>query len=81
LNKAGFPSIREPNGLLRSDNGRPDGLTLIQWRDGRCVSWDVTVTDTVASNSYLGMSSACAASAAEAAAKREEDEYIELSRN
>jgi len=48
LSKAGFPSIKEPNGLLRSDNKRPDGLTLIQWRDGRGATWDVTVTDTLA---------------------------------
>jgi len=42
-------------------------------------TWDVTVTDTVAP-SYLAMSSACAASAAEAVAKRKEDKYIEISR-
>jgi len=49
LSKAGFPSIKEPHGLLRSDNKRPDGLTLIPWRDGRCATWDVTVwpTDTM----------------------------------
>jgi len=28
--------------ILRSDNKRPDGLTLIPWRDGRCATWDVT---------------------------------------
>jgi len=48
LSKAGFPSIKEPHGLLTSDNKRPDGLTLIPWRDGCCATWDVTVTDTVA---------------------------------
>jgi len=72
LSKAGFPSIKEPHGLLRSDNRRPDGLTLISWRDDRCATSDVTVTDTVAP-SYLSMSSACAASAAEAAAKRKDE--------
>jgi len=48
LLKAGFPSIIEPNGLIRSDNKRSDGLTIIPWQDGRCATWDVTVTDTVA---------------------------------
>jgi len=74
LCKSGLPSIEEPHGLLRSDNKRPDSLTLILWRDGRCATWDVTVTDTVAP-SCLSISSACAAAAAEAAAKRKKDVY------
>ena len=57
---------------------RPDGLTLLPWQiDGRCATWDVTVTDTVVA-SYVGISSSCAASAAEAAAKRKEEKYIEI---
>jgi len=48
LSKAGFPSIEEPHGLLRSANKRPNGLTLTPSRDGRCATWDVTVTDIVA---------------------------------
>jgi len=40
----------------------------------------VTVTDTVAA-SYLSTTSACAGSAAEAAAKRKEDKYVEISSN
>jgi len=50
LSKAGFPSIKEPLGLLRSDGRRPDGLTPIPWQDGRCITWDVTATDTVAAS-------------------------------
>jgi hypothetical protein len=80
LSKAGFPSIKEPQGLLRADGKRPDGLTLIPWKDGRCATWDVTVTDTVAA-SYLNGTSSCAGSAAEAAAKRKEDKYAEISCN
>jgi len=38
LSKAGCPSIKEPQGLLRSDGKRPDGLTLIPWQDGRYVA-------------------------------------------
>jgi hypothetical protein len=78
LSKAGFPSIKEPHGLLRSDGKRPDGLTLIPWQDGRCATWDVTVTDTVAT-SYLSQTSSCAGSAAEAAATRKEEKYSEIS--
>ena len=80
LSKAGFPSIKEPQGLLRSDGKRPDGLTLIPWQDGRCATWDVTVTDTVAA-SYLNATSCTAGSAAEAAASRKEEKYAAISSN
>jgi len=80
LSKAGFPSIKEPQGLLRTDGKRPDGLTLIPWRNGRCATWDVTVADTVAT-SYLSLTSSCAGSAAEAAATRKEAKYSEISSN
>src|SRR6218665_3395309 len=42
LNKAGFPAIKEPQGMLRSDGRRPDGTTLIPWRAGRNLVWDAT---------------------------------------
>ena len=79
VTKAGIPALKEPHGLCRSDGKRPDGLTLIPWREGRCATWDVTVTDTVAP-SYVALSSTAAASAAEAAAQRKEDKYAELSK-
>ena len=77
LSKAGFPSIKEPQGLFRADGKRPDGLTLTPWRDGRCATWDVTITDTVAA-SYLNSTASCAGSAAEAAASRKEEKYAEI---
>ena len=40
---AGIPAIKEPSGLDRQDGKRPDGLTLISWRGGRSLIWDVTV--------------------------------------
>src|SRR5664279_2698170 len=77
--KAGYPSVKEPQGLLRSDGKRPDGLTLTPWREGRSATWDVTVTHTAAA-SYLGITSSNAAAAAEAAARRKEDKYSDISR-
>jgi hypothetical protein len=77
LTRAGIPSVKEPHGLTRSDGKRPDGLTSIPWREGRSATWDVTVTNTVAT-SYVAMSSAQAASAAEAAAQRKEDKYSQI---
>jgi hypothetical protein len=79
MSRAGVPSVKEPHGLARSDGKRPDGLTLIPWREGRSATWDVTVTDTVAP-SYVAISSTCAASAAEAAAQRKEIKYADIAR-
>ena len=78
LNKAGVPSIKEPPGLLRSDGKRPDGLTQIPFESGKCVAWDVTVTDTLAA-SNLNLSSAAAGGAAEYAALRKVEKYTDLS--
>ena len=78
LTRAGIPATREPNGLSRTDGKRPDGLTLIPWREGRCLIWDVTVADTTAA-SYLPLTAALAGSAAESAATRKEAKYIDLS--
>ena len=78
MNRAGIPATREPHGLLRVDGKRPDGLTLVPWREGRCLVWDVTVADTTAA-SYLTATSTLAGSAAESASVRKETKYAELS--
>jgi len=50
LSKADIPTVEEPSGLLRIDGKRPDCITLIPWKDGRCVTWYVTVTDSIGYN-------------------------------
>ncbi|ESO10693.1 hypothetical protein HELRODRAFT_167185 [Helobdella robusta] len=35
--------LHEPSGIAAHDGKRPDGCTLIPWRAGRCLAWDVTV--------------------------------------
>ena len=77
LVQAEIPSIKEPAGLFRSDGKRPDGLTQIPWKAGRCMTWDVTVTDTLA-ESYLATTSTVAGAAAEGAASRKESKYQSL---
>jgi len=77
LSRADVPSVKEPDGLLRSDGKRPDGLTQIPWQGGRCMTWDVTVTDTLA-ESYLASTSTVAGGAAEGAASRKEAKYQAL---
>ena len=48
LAAADIPSILEPVGLCRSDGKRADGASIIPWKRGRAVAWDVTVWDTFA---------------------------------
>jgi hypothetical protein len=50
---------------------------MVPWRKGRCATWDVAVTDTVAA-SYVSQSSAKAASATEAVAQRKEEKYADV---
>lgn len=38
----------EPNGILRSDGKRPDGVTVIPWSHGKSLIWDVTCPDSFA---------------------------------
>ena len=78
LVKAGVPSIKEPSGLLRSDGKRPDGVTQIPWASGKCLAWDVTVTNTLAP-SYSHLSSISAGKAAERAAEMKVAKYSAIS--
>lgn len=77
LLKASVPSMKEPPGLMRSDGKRPDGTTLIPWVVGKCLAWDVTVTNTLAS-SYVSLSANSACSAAERAALNKTAKYTAL---
>ena len=45
---AGVPASKEPVGLCRSDGKRPDGMSLIPWKSGKLLLWDVTVASTLA---------------------------------
>ena len=77
LGRANVPAVKEPAGLVRTDGKRPDGLTQIPWQAGKCMTWDVTVTDTLA-ESYLSITSSSAGGAAEGAANRKELKYESL---
>ena len=77
LVKAGVPSVKEPSGLLRSDGKRPDRVIQIPWSSGKCLAWDVTVADTLAS-SYGHLSSSSAGRVAERAAELKVAKYSDI---
>jgi len=70
---------KEPQGLSRTDGKRPDGLTMVPWREGKPLTWDVTVVCLLA-ESYIGDSATNAGSAAEAATTRKAAKYAGLER-
>src|SRR5215510_1627705 len=70
LNRANVPSIKEPVGLLRSDGKKPDGVTQIPWSEGKCLAWDVTLTDTLTASNLVASSSAAGGAAENAAVKK-----------
>jgi len=74
---ANIPVTKEPVGLNRTDGKRPDGLTLIPFQSGRALTWDVTVTHTMA-ESYARHGDIVAGHAAELASVRKQDKYVNL---
>ena len=77
LERASIPSCREPRNLLRDSELRPDGLTLIPWKEGKCLTWDVTVADTLAAT-YVSATSVKAGEAAARLAANKRDKYEEI---
>ena len=77
LNRAGFASVKEPQGLITGSSLRPDGVTLVPWARGKCMAWDFTSPDTLA-NSHLQFTSTVPGSAAERAARGKEQKYTSL---
>ena len=63
-----MPSSNEPHGLVRSDGKRPDGFTLVPWKGGKPLAWDVTAVCTVA-DSFVAATAREAGAAAERAAE------------
>jgi len=72
--KANIPAFKEPSSQLRTDGKRPDGVKLLPWKQGKCFTWDVTVSDTMA-QSYLHETPQTPGAAAEAAAERKTNKY------
>ncbi|ESN94841.1 hypothetical protein HELRODRAFT_179931 [Helobdella robusta] len=67
FSKASIQVLKEPSGISAHDGRRPDGCTLIPWRAGRCLAWDVTVPGTFAERYVNLTSKECGLAAARAA--------------
>jgi hypothetical protein len=76
---ANIPAILEPDGICRDDGKKPDGLTLIPWSKGKCLLWDATCVDTMAS-SYINSTSHSAGAAANSRELAKRRKYSGLSR-
>ena len=48
--RSGVPASKEPTDLFLNDEKGTDGMTLVPWKMGRCVTWDVTCPDTLAAS-------------------------------
>lgn len=74
---ANCAAILEPNGLMRDDGKRPDGMTLVPWKMGRPLVWDATCVDTLAP-SHLSGTKNMAGAAAESAERLKRRKYSTL---
>jgi len=73
----GTLATREPLSLCNSSGKRPDGVTQVPWRRGRCLAWDATCPDTFAV-SHLQSSSTQAGLAAAAAETKKTQKYADI---
>ena len=74
------PAVTEPSGLSRNDGKRPDGLSLITWKLGKCLIWDFTVADTLC-KSYINQTVISAGAAADTRENQKISKYSSLAEN
>ena len=79
LLKAHIPAVREPLGVNMANNLRPDGLTLVPWKQGRQLAWDARIVDTMA-HSYITGTARQAGHAANRADTEKRRKYQDLPR-
>ena len=77
LTSACVPSRLEPSGLYRSDGKRPDGITVVPWKNGKLLVWDATCPDTFAP-SYISSATSEAGAVAALAEERKKNIYAHL---
>jgi hypothetical protein len=78
FNSVSAYATREPHSLCGRSEKRPDGVTQIPWRRGRCLAWDATCPNTYA-QSYVQATSRQAGSAAAGAEQKKYLKYGDMS--
>lgn len=73
LKTANIPYLLQPLDLSRFDGKKTDRLTLVPWKSGRCLTWDVICVNTVAAT-YLSRSVHCPSGIAKDACRKKETE-------
>lgn len=57
---------------MRNDGRRPDGMSLISWKSGKCLEWDATYSDMLAlAPFYINISTRTAGKVANVAETKE----------
>ena len=78
LSAAGVPSLLEPVGMCRDDGKRPDGATVIPWKQGKCLVWDFTCVNTIA-RSHISSAASQAGTPSSTAEAKKRNKYSSLS--
>ena len=78
LSSTHIPSVLEPRHLYRTDQKRPDGLTLVPWAVGKQLLWNVTVVDSLAPYRIIAGSVCNPGTAAAEEEERKIDKYKDL---
>ena len=78
LSSTHIQSVLEPRHLYRTDQKRPDCLTLVPWADGKQLLWNVTVVDSLAPCRINAGSVCNPGTAAAEAEERKIDKYKDL---
>ena len=71
-------SVLEPRHLYRTDQKRPEGLTLVPWAVGKQLLWDVTVVDSLTPSRTDARSICNPGTASAEAEERKKDKYKDL---
>ena len=77
MTSANIPSRLEPTGMTRDDGKRPDGATLIPWKTGKPLVWDVTCRHPL-STSYIDTATGRSGAVAERAECEKQVKYSSL---
>ena len=77
LDSAKILSHLEPTGVYHTDGKRPNGATMVPWKSGRMLVWDVTCADTLAP-SHRQLASREAGAVVASAEQRKKSKYAHL---